>query len=200
MAKTYVYAVIYDKNGNLLVGQKNVMGYFFHNKAGSGSILPQGQRLNGSGSFCFPGGSPDAPDDPVINALAELLEETNVAFNPDVFVPAPQAFTGGDGVNCSFYGVYFKVPDDQKIEDVCGAINENLEIGQAAAKAITTKTFAGDYDALRAQFARCPKDNELNQCGVISYKDLDKYFTKDDRNTGWFYDIAQHLAAQAGWK
>ena len=183
-----VYAVVYDKKGNFIVAKKNLYGYFFY-KNGKGEIVPDGQKLNGSGSYCFPGGKLEVKN-PVAGALNEWEEETRDKLT-EKFKQTPKYFS-----NTQYYGIYFLVPDDINIEDLKVMINKNLKEGADTAVEIQKKKIT-KYDEISPL---SPKDNELELCMVVNYKDLDKYFTKNDNATGWFYNIVQDIKKKNKWE
>lgn len=194
-----VYAVFYNDKGDLIVARKNLKSYFFHTDGGK--IYPDGFPLNGAGQYCFPGGGLEGVDT-VKGALKELLEETNVAINTEVFRPTPAAFHGEEkvkGVTYHYYGVYFRAPGDHedprlnRLPDLLSAFNRNLKIGSDAAAAIASGKFKGNYKQLMETYEDCPADNELAGCAIVNIKDINNYFKKDDKVTGWFYSIVQHL-------
>jgi hypothetical protein len=73
------------------------------------------------------------------------------------------------------------------------SINGNLQIGAQAATDIHSRKFKGNYKQLMETYEDCPADNELAVCTIVNIKDINNYFKKDDKVTGWFYNIVQHL-------
>ncbi len=185
-----VYACFHDGKGNILVTKKNLKGYFFHNKnKPGGTIIPNGQPLNGGGDYCLSGGGLEVLD-PIDGALKEFLEETNVAVNPAIYKPSPEYYHAGEGSN-EFYGVYFLAPNG--LDEITKAVIGNLLKGAEAANAVKGG-YKGSYDQLREDFKYCPSDNELNSgCAIVNFGDIPKYFVKGSRTTGWYYDIVMNL-------
>lgn len=184
-----VYACFHDGKGSVLVIRKNVKGYFFHNSKGpGGSIIPNGQILNGGGDFCFPGGKLESQN-VVEAALKEFLEETNVAVNPAVYKPIPEVYHyKGQG---EYFGVYFCAPNG--LEEIAKAVLGNLTKGAEAAKAVQSG-FKGTYDQLRDAYKYCPQDNELSpEVYIVPLNKIGDFFKKDSQATGWFYSIATNL-------
>jgi 8-oxo-dGTP pyrophosphatase MutT (NUDIX family) len=187
--RRYVYAVIFDEAGNVLVFLKNVNGYFFRRR-----YIAGGQPLNGGGRYCFPGGALYRDEEAAIGAARELFEETRLDViwygvpmeGPSFTVAYPPAIT--------YYGVFFRLPAHLNIYGIRDNLNYNLgyanEVANNGARAIET-----------ANWAICPDDNELRACYVIPIADLavsGSFFAEGHRNTGWFYTIAQALRARLG--
>lgn len=184
-----VYACFHDGKGSVLVIRKKVKGYFFHNPKGpGGSIIRDGQPLNGGGDYCFPGGRLES-NNVMEAALKEFLEETNVAVNPTIYRPIPEAYHyKGEG---EYYGVYFCAPNG--LDEIAKAVYGNLVKGEEAAKAVR-EGYKGTYDQLRDAYKYCPQDDELStSVHVVPLNKIGEFFKKDSKVTGWFYTIATNL-------
>jgi len=90
---TQVYAVIYDDARNFLVGRKNKFGYFFQTKGGR--LVPNGQKLNGSGKYCFPGGGLEGKD-ASMGAQIEFFEETKTKIDLNTAKLQPKPYYNND--------------------------------------------------------------------------------------------------------
>lgn len=183
-----VYAVVYDSSGNFIVAKKNVFGYFFY-KNGKRSIVEAGQKLNGAGSFCFPGGGLEG-NDPAKGAIKEWDEETREGATLEKCKQAPQAYIGK-----GYYGIYFLAPDEIPLADFAATINKTLKEGEHIAQLIQQRTITKPDEISPL----APKDNELEHCQVVNIKDLGKYFIQGDKATGWFYDIVQDIKKKNNW-
>lgn len=185
-----VYAIIYDKEGNFIIGKKNDRGYFFHAKTGpGGDIVPGGQPLNGRNNWALPGGGLEVSD-VVAGAIKELQEETGLAVTPDSVDIGYYAGPGDE-----YFGVFFNA--GVNIQMMLDLAAKNLLQGAAAAKAVISKKYVkGQYDALLTAFPGCPDDNELAQVFLWNIVTNSKEIAAlaNSKVTSWYYNILVYLS------
>lgn len=190
---TQVYAVVHDGNGNFLMATKMQRGYFFHNPAGGGTIIPAGQPLNAGGRPAFPGGGL-VGQDPAAGARTEFLEETAMALGAAT-PQNPAPYHGGQGTNWDYYGVYFQLtPAD--LVTLSNFVQDHLAIGNRAAEAIIEEHFGpSEYPSLMADFPGCPADNELATAYLwnlqTNWVTIETW--QNDPQLSWYYNILLNL-------
>lgn len=186
--KYSAYAVIFDMNGNVIVGLKNNSSLFY-----SGVRFPTGQRVNGAGRYCFPGGSIKYGEYANAAAARELYEETrydamNLVYDAPYYDKVDRDPVAG--IEYIYYGIYFKVPPQQNINVICNTINTTL---QNTANLVNGPTIPAGVD-----WSQYPIDNELASCQVVPINTLltpnNVYFDPRSNATGWFYNIASYLS------
>jgi ADP-ribose pyrophosphatase YjhB (NUDIX family) len=187
---TQIYAIVHDGAGNFLIAKKNVLGYFFHDPGGGGTIVPKGQKLNGAGDWAFPGGAlqGDGVDQTARN---EFKEECALEVPTDE--RKPDRYSGSDG-KWTYYGVYFDVGG--KLDTLNADVNEHLKIGTKAAGAVMAGKYRKEqYTELMRTFPGSPVDNELASTEVwnLVEKWTEIASWKDDRKKGWYYCILDNL-------
>ena len=204
----YVYTVLYSETASgdyRLIGfQKKAKGYYFSDGKGSGSIIPNGQRLNGATKFALPGGQfegDDWDDDDEIYAQCE--KEFTEECGREISFPSNDEMdddggSDGDvsislvahlarwGVNIraskgtikGYAAMYLKVPDN-KLETIADYLTETLGQGALAEQDVISKKFKeGDYDKIGQTYPLAPLDDEISLTDppfrVISGKNFDR--------------------------
>jgi 8-oxo-dGTP pyrophosphatase MutT (NUDIX family) len=184
-----VYAIMHNGKGEFMIAFKNTRGYFFHNPAGGGTIIPAGQILNGGHNWAFPGGRLEVAD-PVQGALHEFLEETGVGLDAKMAAPNVYAARG-------YYGVYFNAGSN--FIPLLKSAQMNLDLGrQAAAKVIDGTYGIGQYAQLMTAYQGCPADNELSDVYPWNLREqiAEINMLGRDPSTNWYFNILANLALQ----
>ncbi len=185
---TQVYAVVFDKEGDFLIGKKREKGYFFAN-GNTGEIVKDGQPLNGGGKDALPGGKKKNGEAIDIAAAREFEEETGHKIGTDLTIRA--CFEG-------YAAAYYKIG-----EEAFGALKDQIVRSLAEAGEAVGKIEAGEiteYENIYSEFPACPADNELDSIDSWNIntdweriEDLQK-----DTATNWYYEILKYLKDHLG--
>ncbi|GAA5149467.1 hypothetical protein GCM10023321_13370 [Pseudonocardia eucalypti] len=196
---TFVYAVIYDSNGNFLLFRKNTKGYFFKGKA----LSTSGQDLHGGDNWTLPGGGLDevkkiAKRGKITRAVIlagakrEFREETGFEL-AGLNLPARAGCWQDRG--CVYTAGYFQA--EQRLSAIRVSATQRLDAGRRAAQAVASGNIRQSSD-IRA-YPNCenaPLDNELSD-GVETWNVKDCWSEiepwKQNKHINWFANILEHL-------
>ncbi|WP_431825153.1 NUDIX hydrolase [Burkholderia sp. F1] len=180
-----VYAVLYTGTGRFLLGWKLKKGYFFYNSAThAGSIVRNGQALNGADNYALPGGRREGSEAIRAGAAREFQEETAVGVGG---YPAVDHSFGND-----FGAGYFKVSDTQ-LDTIYRQIRNVNLVAAANASLEVEHGQITQYSQIHQRYPNSPQDNELETVYVWSAHDQANWNTvlswQGSNTLGWYYDI-----------
>lgn len=211
-----VYAAVYcHGTGSVLVFRKKEEGFFFRRQLPStGGRIRRGSKggivLNGGGSYCLPGGKLEAGESPERGALREFLEETGIDLGTyrQEIPPVRVEPSGSQRRYCGVVFCYGRIVFDA----VYTAVAVKVEAKERALR----RLFAGtgtpldrirrmQESGVRTQAEQeiwnswisathdFMEDDELEKVFNIKVSDAGTYFVKNDRTTGWFWEICGGL-------
>lgn len=211
-----VYATVYcHGTGSVLVFRKKEEGFFFRRQLPStGGRIRRGSKggivLNGGGSYCLPGGKLEAGESPERGALREFLEETGIDLGTyrQEIPPVRVEPSGSQRRYCGVVFCYGRIVFDAvytavavKVEAKERALRRLFagtgtpldRIRRMQESGVRTQAEQGIWNSWISATHDFMEDDELEKVFIIKVSDAGTYFVKNDRTTGWFWEICGGL-------
>ena len=211
-----VYAAVYcHGTGSVLVFRKKEEGFFFRRQLPStGGRIRRGSKggivLNGGGSYCLPGGKREAGESPQRGALREFLEETGIDLGTyrQEIPPVRVEPSGSQRRYCGVVFCYGRIVFDAaytavavKVEAKERALRRLFagtgtpldRIRRMQESGVRTQAEQEIWNSWISATHDFMEDDELEKVFNIKVSDAGTYFVKNDRTTGWFWEICGGL-------